>query len=210
MAALENKTRLLLRVLEDKQEAVDYELVKQLLKEGADPLSNSALLLFTTIEQGDYNLLHLLLGYSNQRKELFESRDQDGLNVLQLASKLGRIECTSLLLSNGFKLSKYINSRCKFSGNTALLLACLMDHSAVTKLLLENGANPNIGNHREQYPVHVATIHGSIALLQELRACKGDMKVKNRLGETVLHLSRHPLVAEFLHECGVSAFQRYK
>ena len=209
MAEEMDKTSQLLRALESDQEAVDYELIKKLLEDGADPLNNSALSLFTTVEQGDYNLLHLLLGYCNQRTELFESRDRDGLNVFQLSSKLGRIESISLLLSNGFKLPKYINNRCKFNGNTALLFACLKDHPAVVKLLLENGADPNIGNHKELYPVHVASMHGSIALLQELRACQGDVKVENRLGETVLHLSRHPLVAEFLHECGVSAFQRY-
>lgn len=205
----DEKALQLLMLIENKSEELSYEEVKQLLEEGADPLESSARSLFAAIERDDDALLHLLLGYCQRKIELFEVHDQDGLNALQLASKLGHLECTSLLLSTGFHLAEHINECTRAEGNTALFLACAKGHSNVATLLLENGADPNIKNRREVYPIHVAASQGNLILLQELGHRGADMRARNKQGDTALHLSRHPIVMEFLHEQGVDPLQRY-
>lgn len=185
---------------------VSYEDVKLLLSEGADPCfedgSSKRSALFTAIERGDENLLHLLLGHSD-RSSVVTTRNVQELDALMLAASLGHNGCVNLLLAVGFGSPELINR--SDEGNTALMLACTEGHTQVARTLLENGADPNVCDGQGFSAVHVASVQGNLPLLQELRQCGARFAgAVDHRGNTPMHFCAHPYVLEYLYYEGVS------
>lgn len=110
--------------------------------------------------------------------------------IFQYARDGGRSNISRLkkLLKEGVFLNKT-----DISGCTPLNLACMYLNCEGIKLLLENGADPNIGNDVGRYPLHYAV---SNDLLDHERAVKLllqngriNVNVQDANGETALHLA---------------------
>jgi ankyrin repeat protein len=107
--------------------------------------------------------------------------DEHGNTPLIWAANHGSASATEFLLASD---STNIDAR-GFLGATALARAARGGHKAVTELLLEAGANPNIPNEKQQYPLHFAAFkkHPEIVRLL-LVSGRCDLTVTDRKGRT--------------------------
>lgn len=67
--------------------------------------------------------------------------------------------------------------------------AVLMGHKAVVKNLLAAGANPNLKDAQNFYPLHLAASKGFTAICNLLLKYKADKNIRTELGQTALHLA---------------------
>ena len=84
----------------------------------------------------------------------------------------GSAEIESLPL-NSTKISKY-------GGETALMYTIIYNSIDVAKLLLENGANPNLQNSGGDTPLIFASIMNNSKVLKMLLKYKADPNLENR------------------------------
>lgn len=119
-------------------------------------------------------------------------RGNNGRTALHLATTA---EMADLLLSHGADPSAV--SEMGFSP----LRDCIARHCepAVVRLLLEHGANPNVGDgSRGDTPLHVACFDGAREAVSLLLDSGADINVQNDHGYTPLHCARTPEMTELL------------
>lgn len=84
-----------------------------------------------------------------------------------------------------------------------------LNHVAFVRLLLANGANPNIPSTLEvgyNSPLHTACTRNSIEIAELLIKAGADVNARNQLGQTVLHIAarqRNVPLAKYLLSVGV-------
>jgi ankyrin repeat protein len=118
----------------------------------------------------------------NQQESLTSIIDNDyGYNVVHQAAKLG-FDC--FLEKCHEKLSPKILNMQSTMGQTPLHLAALEGNYPTLELLLEQGANSNIANKQNKYPIHLAAV------------MKGDEPLKkNCIYELLLTANKEALLA---------------
>ncbi|GBG32111.1 Ankyrin repeat domain-containing protein 50 [Hondaea fermentalgiana] len=115
--------------------------------------------------------------------------DNLGRNPLWFASHQGNMPMLKLLLDADCP-SQTQNQE---TGDTALHCACALGGQGsldVTKVLLKNGANPNVQNLAGDLPVHMACRIDDVQLLHLLLFYDSDMNIKNYAGRTPLGEAR--------------------
>ena len=117
------------------------EKVYQLLSQGTsanaiDDQHNSAL--FYALEQQHYSIAKLLI----RAKARVDFVLASGLNLLMHFAAIGDLTAVNILLDNAAPLEEKASA----TGDTALAVAVKANQSAVIKLLLAKGANPNCIN----------------------------------------------------------------
>ena len=195
------------------------ELVKVLLEAGADPSladEEGFSCLYAAVDGNCSKLtLQALINYGAH----IDAKRQDGMNALLIACRTGQSESVMFLLEAGADaniikpdgntslhsavygncskdtLQKVIqhgvsvnsvNRRCQ----TALLYACEKAQADSVKLLLENGADPNISDVEGYSGLHLA-VYGNCTIdtLQDIMTHKAYLNAQNLDEETALWLA---------------------
>lgn len=87
----------------------------------------------------------------------------------------------------------------------ALHCAAFKGHKAIVKLLLEAGANPNIADKQEYFPIHLAAAKGNNAEIELLLQHGSLLEHKTSYGGTVMHIaaaSDYPETVKLLAKLG--------
>jgi ankyrin repeat protein len=74
-------------------------------------------------------------------------------------------------------------------GRTALLWAVSKGRSDVVQVLLEAGANPNIGNHEDRTPLMMSVVISNVVMTKLLLDYGADVNDQDFAGRTALHYS---------------------
>ncbi len=72
-------------------------------------------------------------------------------------------------------------------GQTPLHRACLGGNYEVVGMLLQAGADPNIGNDFDETPLHYAAKRGILPVFQMLVNYKGNVNVLDKNGRGMIH-----------------------
>jgi len=134
-------------------------------------------------------LISLSLCASEVRKQpcidVHAAPDYDGNTPLHKACSTGNMELVRALLVCG----ACVNSTNKF-GDTPLHCAIENKHTDVAlELLASDDINVNCYNHYRDTPLHRATFHGLIPVIERLMAKGADINARGSHGDTPLHIT---------------------
>ena len=119
---------------------------------------------------------------------LAHGADPNATNYMMLQAPLHMstdAEAVSLLLAAGAQVDAHDGF-----GQTALHLACgSRANLPIARLLLDQGANPNVADYSEQRPLHLAT---TIALADLLLDAGADPRAQDRYGFPTFNTYRRP------------------
>jgi len=129
----------------------------------------------------------------NEKKKIFDSSallnrkeiltDKEGNSPLCWASSFGNINLVTILLKDyGFPINHQ-----NYEGNTPLTIAVLGGFCPIVKLLLEEGANPNIPNLKRESPLHLASCLGYNDICEDLIRHGAWIEAEDEFGDTALH-----------------------
>ncbi|GFO13431.1 ankyrin [Plakobranchus ocellatus] len=193
----------------------NVEMLKVLVQNGAsidlcDSFGFSALM--RASNKGWTDCLQCLLNAGAQ----LHQRDTRGRTALMVAAEKGHAECLDLLLKAGATISDKDFKRLSplmiavtldhaacvkvliqagawidekdVKGNTGVILS-VMHNLKCIKILLECGADPNINNLKEDYPITIAASIGSENTLKQLVGSGAQLDVQDKQGSTALILA---------------------
>ncbi|ETS82462.1 hypothetical protein PFICI_04338 [Pestalotiopsis fici W106-1] len=131
-----------------------------------------------------------LLEHTMQKKSELQPIDrgqrQDGhASLLVEAARAGAIWCTKLILGYAFVVAPNREG----DNPRACHKALFFGHAETAKLLLEKGANPNIGNWINTTALHSASIFGYTAIVELLLAKGADVDIRSKDDQTALYLA---------------------
>lgn len=115
---------------------------------------------------------------------LFEldALDSQGRNVLWWASTIGCEKAVSLLLSIDSSMINQMDN----DNQTPLFMAAKWGHAVVARILLNNGADPNVRCRRHGNPLQAAVNHGYKQIVYMLLKAGADANFQNDHGVTPL------------------------
>ena len=93
------------------------------------------------------------------------------------------------LISEGIKLQSYFKYGTGVFGYTPLHEACVGGHSDITKLLLKEGADPDVRCSNRYTPLHLATVQKHYACVEILIKNGAKIEVKDNYSRTPLDLA---------------------
>ena len=123
---------------------------------------------------------------------------------MKYACMNGHLEIVEGLLKHDFD----VNSRCNLK-NTALHYAVLSNETAIVKILLENGALPDLSNKNSFTPLHLASINGNNQVVKELLNYKIDVNFETKDGKNALDfaaINGHLNIVKELLKAGAKAY----
>lgn len=131
---------------------------------------------------GDENSLLMLL----KKGSRIDVGDNRGWNAIHEAAAANHIGCLKLLLKKG---RKYVNQK-TMEGETALTLACCREASVdLVRVLLDNGADVNMGNNEDFTPLHQACKNGKLEIAEVLIEAGANLNAINYNMWTPLHFA---------------------
>lgn len=142
--------------------------------------TNSALTF--ACEKKRFGVINILLSEDNIDKIDVNYRRGDRSNALDLAVMANNNDIVKrLLLTGKCKIDEFNNA---FS-RSPLYIACSNNNMELINLLLENGANPNIGDQNTKDTcLHIACYNGNLNLVKLLISNNSDFTIYNELGLT--------------------------
>jgi ankyrin repeat protein len=112
--------------------------------------------------------------------DIINKVSNEGYTPLTLACYYGNLEVAKYLIKN----VKDVNSKSGYG--TPLMAATVKKNIELTKLLLENKANPNITDQNGSTALHFAVIFNYIDIVKLLVAAKAKTNLKDNRGKTAL------------------------
>lgn len=112
--------------------------------------------------------------------------DDDNLTALHHAAIRGDVSMGQVLLSST-EIEKY--KRNPDEGYTALMYACMYGHADFVKMLVENGANPNLVDYKHETPLHLACVQNSVKISLHLISHGANMNVRDVFDNTPLSIA---------------------
>jgi ankyrin repeat protein len=100
--------------------------------------------------------------------------------------KDGRENMVRVLLS----IRVIVNARDPRASVTALYLAVQRSHVDIIKILLGNGADPNLQSSRGETALHLAVRQLREDTMRLLLNAKGDINIQNERGETAMNIAK--------------------
>ncbi len=119
--------------------------------------------------------------------QLVSTYSEDGFQPLGLACYFGHFEVADYLVKAGAPINSTSHNQLKAA---PLQSATAAGHEKIVKMLLQNGADPNV---REQYgytPLHTAAQNGSEEMIRTLLYGGADMGLKSNDGKLPLDLAQ--------------------
>ncbi len=107
------------------------------------------------------------------------TKSQNGMTALHLASANGHKDITELLIQQGVDVNG--------GPQTPLILACQRGNNEIAELLIANGADINTKNSRGQTPLHFLARDGYTNTMERLIAKGADVNAADRWVWTPLH-----------------------
>lgn len=152
-------------------------------------------MLFRAASGGDLRAMNLL-GWAIR----LQPRDFRGETPLMYAAATGQSEAAALIVRSGAVINALSHD-----GESALAHAVRGGHVRTVQVLLENGANPNIGNGG---PIHYAATFQDTTMLKLLISGGADVNVRDGCGATpLIHAlihDRSPEIVEILLDAGAT------
>ena len=140
--------------------------------------------------EGDIEMIKRLLSTEmlniNREVEHPDESDYKYATPLSQAVEKGETNAVKLLLARGADPNNLIVPN-EDGGYTALHLAANEGYQAVAQLLLDGGANPNLGDIYQNTALHFAALEGHNNVLHVLLDRGGDPNITNEGGNTPLH-----------------------
>jgi len=200
--------------LERGRKAVGMEIINLLIEGGADIHAESKTgltALHLAAFSGDVEIAQLMLS----REANIHSRSHYGETPLHLAGSRAvaklLIDNGASVLAGGYQGMQYptpihearnrqiaqllidhgagVNDTTGLNGNTALADAMMARRVDVVKLLLENGASPNLANHSQMTPLHDAASYPDAKILSLLLEHGANVELRNYQAKTPLELA---------------------
>ena len=130
--------------------------------------------------------------------ELVNACADDGFQPLGLASFFGHLEAAEYLVMAGASVNVPSNNELHA---VPVQLSVVGGHASIVKMLLKNGAQPNVRARGGLTPLHSAAANGDVESIQLLILAGADLHVLNDDGKLPLDLAReggHSQVVEIL------------
>jgi len=118
--------------------------------------------------------------------ELVNSYSDDGFQPLGLACFFGHLDAADYLVRAGANVNSASNNE---QGFTPLHSAVAGRHIPIMKMLLKNGANPNVRDGSGNTPLHTAAFNGDLESIQALILGGADLKIRNANGKIPFDLA---------------------
>ncbi len=115
--------------------------------------------------------------------ELVNAYSDDGFQPLGLACFFGHQEAAEYLIKAGARINSPSANTLKV---TPLHSAAAGGYSGIVKLLLKNGADPNVRQQGDFTPLHAAAQNGNVASIRDLLLNGADAHAKSAEGKTAL------------------------
>lgn len=121
-----------------------------------------------------------------RQPELVNAFADDGFQPLGLASFFGHLEAAEYLVRAGASVNTSANNSL---GATPLQSAVAGNHTDIVRMLIKNGANPNVRERGGYTPMHVAADNGNAEIIQLLIFAGADLQAKSDDGKIPLDLA---------------------
>lgn len=118
--------------------------------------------------------------------ELVNAFADDGFHPLGLACFFGHLEAAEYLVRVGASVNTASNNELHV---TPLQSAVAGRHTAIVKMLLKNGANPNIRERGGSTPLHTAAANGDSECIQLLLLGGADLQIRSEDGKLPLDMA---------------------
>jgi ankyrin repeat protein len=121
-----------------------------------------------------------------RQPDLVNAFADDGFQPLGLACFFGHLESADYLIRAGASINTPSNNELNA---TPLQSAVAGGHAPVVKMLLKNGAQPNVRERGGATPIHTAAANGDTESIQLLILAGADLHLRNDEGKLPLHLA---------------------
>jgi ankyrin repeat protein len=156
-----------------------------------------ALTIFEAIAIGRLETIVRLLA---RKPQLVSTYSEDGFQPLGLACYFGNFEIAEYLVKAGAPLNSVSHNELKIA---PIRSAAAGGYESIVKLLLTNGADPNVRERHGYTPLHAAAQNGDETMIRTLLYGGADMGLKGNDGKLPLDLARqagHAGAARLLEE----------
>lgn len=158
-----------------------YHLEPQL----ADFLANKTVTL-TVFEAAAIGRTTHLVRLLARQPELVNTFSEDGFQPLGLACFFGHLEAAEYLVKAGASLNTPSNNELNAA---PLQSAAAANHTGIVRMLLKNGASPNVRERGAYTPLHAAAENGNVEIIQLLIFGGADLHARSKDGKLPLHLA---------------------
>lgn len=154
----------------------------------------------TIFEAVAINKMSTIVRLLARNPELVNAYAEDGFQPLGLACHFGYFEAADYLVKAGAPVNSVSHNEWKAA---PIQSAAAAGHEVLVRLLLKNGADPNVREQGGYTPLHAAAQNGDEEMIRTLLYGGADMGIKGNDGKLPIDLAReagYPEVVRLLEE----------